>query len=214
MNTMAICKKCGNEFQPQKGLISYCSLECRNSRNWSESDKLKKSISAKKSNKVKEANKNIGKLITKNATIETKCLYCDEPIYHLRHQPKKYHKECWMKCSGGLRTNSTIKHRCIYKGVQMDSGSEKEFAIRCDENNIHWHKNTTIYFEYIGVDLKKHKYYPDFYLKEYDRWVEIKGKLYASKDKNLDKKLEAVKNIILLFSKEIKSFDFSNLMVR
>ena len=66
MKTMTICKKCGSEFQPQKGLISYCSLECRNSRSWSESDKLKKSISAKKSNKVKEANKNIGKLITKN----------------------------------------------------------------------------------------------------------------------------------------------------
>jgi len=54
---MANCKKCGNEFQPKKGLISFCSIECRNSRTWSEEDKLKKSISAKNSDKVKNAAK-------------------------------------------------------------------------------------------------------------------------------------------------------------
>ena len=51
------CKKCGKEFEPVKGLINYCSLECRNSRSWSEEDKKKKSISAKLSEKVKIANR-------------------------------------------------------------------------------------------------------------------------------------------------------------
>jgi len=37
------CKKCGKEFTPEKGLISYCSLQCRNSRTWSDEDKEKKS---------------------------------------------------------------------------------------------------------------------------------------------------------------------------
>jgi Zn finger protein HypA/HybF involved in hydrogenase expression len=55
---MEQCKKCGNEFEPKKGLVSYCSLTCRNSRSWTESDKLKKSKSAKNSEKVKEANSN------------------------------------------------------------------------------------------------------------------------------------------------------------
>lgn len=50
------CKKCNNEFYPTKGLISYCSLKCKNSREWSEEDKLKKSNSAKLSNKVKLSN--------------------------------------------------------------------------------------------------------------------------------------------------------------
>jgi len=48
------CKKCCKEFEPVKGLVNYCSLECRNSRFWSEEDKKKKSISAKKSIKLKE----------------------------------------------------------------------------------------------------------------------------------------------------------------
>jgi hypothetical protein len=49
---MEKCKKCDKEFLPKKGLVNYCSLKCRNSREWSEEDKLKKSKSAKTSNKV------------------------------------------------------------------------------------------------------------------------------------------------------------------
>ena len=55
---MKTCKKCGNEFVEEKGLINYCSLKCRNSKTWNDDDKLKKSISAKNSEKVKNANKN------------------------------------------------------------------------------------------------------------------------------------------------------------
>jgi Zn finger protein HypA/HybF involved in hydrogenase expression len=51
---MKNCKKCGGIFEPQKGLINYCSLVCRNSRVWSEEDKIKKSNSNKNSIKVKE----------------------------------------------------------------------------------------------------------------------------------------------------------------
>jgi 5-methylcytosine-specific restriction endonuclease McrA len=36
------CQKCGNEFSPTKGLKSYCSLQCRNSRKFTkESRELK-----------------------------------------------------------------------------------------------------------------------------------------------------------------------------
>jgi len=58
------CKKCDNEFEPKKGLLNYCSLQCRNSRTWTDADKEKKSIIAKNSTKLLEANKkNIAKLI-------------------------------------------------------------------------------------------------------------------------------------------------------
>jgi hypothetical protein len=49
---MKKCKKCENEFEPSKGLVNYCSLACRNSRSWTDDDKLKKSISAKTSEKA------------------------------------------------------------------------------------------------------------------------------------------------------------------
>ena len=209
---MENCKKCGNEFVPQKGLKSYCSLKCRNSRDWNEDDKLKKSNSAKLSTKVSIANKLIAQNRSKRSLVESICLHCNEPIHHLKWNPKKYHKECWLKASGGYRENSTIKHRCLYKGVWMDSGSEKEFAIKCDEHGIEWKKNKEIYFNYIGIDGKSHKYYPDFYLPKTKKWVEIKGKLYASKDANLSRKLESVKDITLIYSKEIKTFDYGSLV--
>jgi hypothetical protein len=117
-----------------------------------------------------------------------------------------------LKCSGGFRENSTKKYSSYYKGYKMDSNSEKEFAILCDKENIKWVKNNGEYFfEYLGTDLKNHKYYPDFYLEEFDYWVEIKGKLYADKDGNLKNKLSSVKNIFLLYSKEIKKFNFDEL---
>jgi hypothetical protein len=51
---MKKCKKCGSDFEPKKGLFDYCSLKCRNSRTWSDEDKMKKSESAKKSERLKE----------------------------------------------------------------------------------------------------------------------------------------------------------------
>ena len=52
------CKKCGTRFEPSKGLINYCSLACRNSRERSEEVKRKISNTAKNSEKVKNANRN------------------------------------------------------------------------------------------------------------------------------------------------------------
>lgn len=54
---MLNCKKCGEVFEPQKGLKQYCSLKCRNSRAWSEEDRLKKSVAAKASERVLAANR-------------------------------------------------------------------------------------------------------------------------------------------------------------
>jgi len=53
---MKICPKCNSEHN-KKG--SFCSRICANSRSWSTEDKLKKSESAKNSEKLKIANKKI-----------------------------------------------------------------------------------------------------------------------------------------------------------
>ena len=42
------CKKCKNPFSPQKGLLSYCSLACRNSRTFSTTSRTKTSLSLKR----------------------------------------------------------------------------------------------------------------------------------------------------------------------
>ena len=52
---MEKCKKCGNEFEPQKGLISFCSLSCRNSRERTEEIKNKISDSIRRSEKFRQS---------------------------------------------------------------------------------------------------------------------------------------------------------------
>lgn len=45
---MKNCKKCNTEFEPQKGLLNYCSLTCRNSRIQTEENNKKRSKKLKK----------------------------------------------------------------------------------------------------------------------------------------------------------------------
>ena len=42
------CRKCDKKFVPKKGTINYCSLSCRNSRDFSEQTKEKKSCITKR----------------------------------------------------------------------------------------------------------------------------------------------------------------------
>jgi 5-methylcytosine-specific restriction endonuclease McrA len=42
------CRKCDKKFVPKKGTINYCSLSCRNSRNFSDQTKEKKSSITKR----------------------------------------------------------------------------------------------------------------------------------------------------------------------
>lgn len=188
--------------------MKHCSRECANSRSWTEQDKEIKSLAAKNSIKVKEAFKTNPLNLRKGQKTDyySTCQYCNETIKDTRYRKKrKYHKECWNKISGGFRENSTILHKSVYNGFSMDSGSEKEFAMLLDSNNIQWVKNKTVYFPYVDGEGKPRKYYPDFYLSEYDLWVEIKSKYYADKDKLLKYKLNAVPNIELLYDTEIKN---------
>jgi hypothetical protein len=70
---MEKCKKCGNEFTPQKGLITYCSLACRNSRERSEETKRKIGEGVLKSEKFWESLKNKERYINyKNNAIKAK----------------------------------------------------------------------------------------------------------------------------------------------
>jgi len=42
------CRKCDKKFVPKKGTINYCSISCRNSRNFSDQTKEKKSCITKR----------------------------------------------------------------------------------------------------------------------------------------------------------------------
>ena len=61
----------------------------------------------------------------------------------------------------------------IYKGIKMMGNWEVEFAKLLDEKDIKW-IYTNDKFDYV-YENKIHKYNPDFYLPEFDTYIEIKG---------------------------------------
>lgn len=191
------CETCNEVHNGFFGTGRFCSKSCASSRKLSNA--TKKQISKKLKNNIPW---NAGKLKTYHKI----CKVCNKEF---TFEGWSNRKTCSDLCrrnapsQGGYRPNSTRKIRSEYKGYWMDSGAERKFAELLDDNNIRWKKNTTEYFKYKDLSGKSRKYYPDFYLCDYDYWVEIKG-LYYLND-NDDLKLKSVgSNIEMQMHNEIR----------
>lgn len=70
---------------------------------------------------------------------------------------------------GGWHSSQHIK----YNGVRLDSSYELHVAKSLDENNIKWIRQP--YFLWIDKNNNEHRYYPDFYLSEYNVYLDPKN---------------------------------------
>lgn len=87
--------------------------------------------------------------------------------------------------------------KILYNDVWLDSKWEYEFAKWCDDNQINWEKNKKSFeYNWNGSRL----YYPDFYLKDFDKYVEVKG-YERERDRE---KWKVVSNLIIIKFNEIK----------
>lgn len=193
---MKKCPKC--EVQHEKE-GKFCSRQCANSRSWSEDDKLKKSNSAKKSQKVKEANKKIGQLLKgqiKVDRVEKICSVCKEKIISRITENRKYHKNCYLKIAGGYRMNSGNGKWGWYKGYWCQSSYELVFVIYHLDHKIEFERNKEG-FEY-KYNNKKYKFFPDFKIGK--QFIEVKG----YKDKKCEEKIKQFPhNLKVLFLKDM-----------
>lgn len=112
------------------------------------------------------------------------------------------------KCS-----NPRYGNKPVYNGTRFMSDTEMLFAKKLDELNIKY-KYQAGPFKYLKRrDNKYHNYYPDFYLLEYDLYLEIKYRknyLYGLDDV-LEDKLEGMKQLnlkcIILDRRDLKDLD-------
>jgi predicted nuclease of restriction endonuclease-like RecB superfamily len=100
------------------------------------------------------------RMLGKNWTIEQK----EKQVLLLKSK-----KNC-----GGIRKGAGRGTKHIYKDVILDSTWELTFVKRCDSMSIIWERKY-VGFSYIDIHGNQRKYYPDFYLPEFEVWVEIKG---------------------------------------
>lgn len=70
---------------------------------------------------------------------------------------------------GGWHTSRTFD----YKGIKLDSQYELDVAKELDENQIKWERPT--YFIWKDENGIEHRYYPDFYLPEYNVYLDPKN---------------------------------------
>lgn len=86
----------------------------------------------------------------------------------------------------------TSKIKLYYKKkdggeVYLQSSYEIDLAKDLDKNNINWIRPNFLFW--LDDDKKKHRYYPDFYLTDYDVYLDPKNSYLQKKDK---RKIELV----------------------
>lgn len=92
--------------------------------------------------------------------------------------------------------NGRVK-KIEYNGIVLDGSWEIEVAKYLDSNNIKWERPDTG-FEYFWEN-SNHIYYPDFYLPEYNIYIEVKG----FERKRDIYKWQSVSNLIIIKQNEI-----------
>lgn len=88
--------------------------------------------------------------------------------------------------------------KVVFNGFELNGSWELIVAKWLDGNNIKW-TNKISPFTYNWND-NTHLYFPDFYLPDYDRYIEVKG-YERERDRH---KWKVVPNLIIIKQKEIK----------
>lgn len=196
-----VCKKCNVEFTPTKGLTNYCSLKCRNSRTFSDTSKLKKSIKTKK---AWEDDKYIDALFCKEL-VEFECRNCKMVFKKLPYQAKrkKYcSKLCLITCPEFKKQQSLNTTQTYIDGKKVYGGKTKWIEVNCSKGifkvqgtyevkaieilelqkqnkEIKDWEYTNDRVEYLGSDNLTHNYLIDFKVFNFDGsfyYVEVKGR--------------------------------------
>lgn len=98
------------------------------------------------------------------------------------------------------------KNTILYKDVLLDSTWEFELAKRLDELSVKWIRPEPI--PWTDKEGKVHNYFPDFYLPDYDLFIDPKNNYAFNVQKNkIQILLKTYKNIKFLYSlEECKNF--------
>ena len=94
----------------------------------------------------------------------------------------------------------------------MDSTWEVAMAERLDELGVKWMRNPSIKLKYLTRSRRLRNYIPDFYLPDYDLYIEVKG-YWTGAARHKMKSVQAlnpVKLLILDSLEEIRAFTITS----
>lgn len=196
-----ICKKCSIEFTPTKGLISYCSLQCRNSRG-PRTDEFKDTVRAKlvgikqemTPKKIEQCDRMKKKRRAEYNKNPIRCNQCDTVLTFDQRNRKTCSDICKIK-AGTSRTYQNGSRKTIYyKDVVLESTWELKVAQELDNCNISWTRPEPI--KWVDSSTKDRLYYPDFYLVDHDVYLDPKNPYCMERDQEKMKEVSKQINII------------------
>lgn len=137
-----------------------------------------------------------GDLVTTRTASETMILQ-----YRNGRLPNKPNKEFCrqLSLSQSLENKGGRSKWYIVSGIKVQGTWERNIAEKLNELSVKWEKIRDYPFRYIK-DNKEHRYSPDFYLPEFDCYLEIKGFWWGQDREKMDLVINQNpdKNIIII----------------
>ena len=122
------------------------------------------------------------------------CLSCLK-LFIVKTWSKNHRKTCSPECEQDLKSFTSIKtKRYTYKGVNMQSNWEVQIAILLDELKIDWIRPKHI--KWTDESDKERKYFPDFYLPDFNIYIDPKNPYVQTLDKY---KIEQIQKEVNLY---------------
>lgn len=192
------CPCCGGSFEStsHKKSAIYCSRVCA-SRHSSALLSQDAERSRRKSVKVSEASRaswasgeRSGQKLVSEAERTRSCAVCGKSFVAMYRTANK--KTCSKECHNVLRSNIARENpnfggecyprKRLYKDISMDSSWEVELAIWLDARLIRWERGRKLVLWWTDDAGQKRRYHPDFYLPEYNVYLEPKNKTLMERD--------------------------------
>ena len=211
---MSICKHCKQEFDTSdkpKGWMANHSRWCH--KNPKRSEYVNRSSNAVEAMKAKKketgATNQFTKAKAEGYEIESSLKGRENPVWKGREHSEETKK--LMSESALASDHRRLRRGMVeYKGVMLDSSWELELAKRLDELGVEWKRPEPI--QWTDLDGVTHNYFGDFYLPEYDLYLDPKNPraIEVQQDK-LECLLSQHRNILIIDSLEgCKNFTLDN----
>lgn len=216
------CKHCGKVFRiiPKRRSSHFCCRKCQGLYHWErmrgdeskiESFKEKaraSSLLAWEKVRVRhDADGGEGPYIPRKKQVKTaQCEFCGKLF---QHPALKSRKTCSDSCSKELTRKKAQENpncggetnfkRFVYQNILFDSSWEVEIAKWMDEHNVKWIRSRKMLFRWTDSLGNKRRYYPDFYLPDFNVYLDPKNKYLMEKDREKIEAAQRENNIVVIW---------------
>lgn len=195
------CQICATKYA--RKFVNFENTSISMKKAWERGD-FDKMVAERAAIRIAKAKEN-GYICNGNATaFKLNCCICSSEFYGSTPKIKTCSKKC---CKKLMSKNSQANPNCggetnykkyQYKGMWMDSKWEVAVARLMDLLDIEWVRSRTIMFYWTDLKGNKRRYYPDFYLPQFNIYLDPKNKFLLKQDAYKIKQVQVENDIKII----------------